>query len=140
VTGGEPVHLGARTEYLRIGGAVAIAALGILFAVIRLKPDRLVVKDQAVPERGFARVLANKWYVDEAYDRTIVRPLVGVSRRLLWTVTDKWLIDGLVVNGSAKLVNFFGRVGSYWQTGSVSTYAWAIVLGVLVVLGAFTLR
>jgi NADH-quinone oxidoreductase subunit L len=65
---------------------------------------------------------------------------VGISRRLLWTVTDKWLIDGLIVNGSAKLMNFFGRVGSYLQTGSVSTYAWAIVLGVLVVLGAFTLR
>ena len=140
VTGGEPVHLAARTEFLLIGGAVAIAALGILFAFFRLKPDRLVAKDQAVPERGFARVLANKWYVDEAYDRAIVQPVVGVSRRLLWTVTDKWLIDGLLVNGSAKLMSFFGRVGSYWQTGSVSTYAWAIVLGVLVVLGAFTLR
>ena len=140
VTGGEPAHLETRTEFFLIGGAVAIAVLGIAFAFLRLKPDRLVVKDQAVPERGFARVLANKWYVDEAYDRTIVRPVVGVSRRLLWTVTDKWLIDGLLVNGSAKLANFFGRVGSYWQSGSVSTYAWAIVLGVLVVLGAFTLR
>ena len=140
VTGGQPVHLETQTEFFLIGGAVAIAALGIAFAFIRLKPDRLVVKDQAQPERGFARVLANKWYVDEAYDRTIVRPVVGVSRRLLWTVTDNWLIDGLLVNGSAKLASFFGRVGSYWQTGSVSTYAWAIVLGVLVVLGAFTLR
>ena len=140
VTGGEPVHLTHRTEYFLIGGAVAIAVFGILFALVRLKPARLVPKDQAVPERGFARVLANKWYVDEAYDRTIVGPLVGVSRRLLWTVTDKWLIDGLLVNGSAKLTSFFGRAGSYLQTGSVSTYAWAIVLGVLVVLGAFTLR
>ena len=140
VTGGDAVHLAHRTEYFLIGAAVAIAIAGIAFALVRLKPARLVTKDQAVPERGFARVLANKWYVDEAYDRTIVRPVVGVSRRLLWTVTDKWLIDGLIVNGSARLMGFFGRVGSYLQTGSVSTYAWAIVLGVLVVLGAFTLR
>ena len=140
VTGGEAVHLEHRTEYLLIGAAVVVAVLGILFAFVRLKPARVVPKDQAVPERGFARVLANKWYVDEAYDRTIVRPVVGVSRRLLWTVTDTWLIDGLLVNGSARLTSFFGRVGSYLQTGSVSTYAWAIVLGVLVVLGAFTLR
>jgi NADH-quinone oxidoreductase subunit L len=140
VTGGEAVHLEPRTEYLLMGAAVAIALAGILFAVVRLKPARLVPTAQAVPERGFARVLANKWYVDELYDRTIVRPVVGVSRRLLWTVTDKWLIDGLLVNGSAKLASFFGRVGSYLQTGNVSTYAWAIVLGVLVVLGAFTLR
>jgi NADH-quinone oxidoreductase subunit L len=140
VTGGEAVHLAHRTEYLLIAAAVAIAVLGILFAFLRLKPARVVTKDQAVPERGFARVLANKWYVDEAYDRAIVQPVVGVSRRLLWTVTDKWLIDGLLVNGSARLMSFVGRVGSSLQTGSVSTYAWAIVLGVLVVLGAFTLR
>jgi NADH-quinone oxidoreductase subunit L len=140
VTGGQALHLDHRTEYFLIGAAVAIAVAGIAFALMRLKPSRVVPQDQAVPERGFARVLANKWYVDEAYDRTIVRPIVGVSRRLLWTVTDKWLIDGLLVNGSARLTSFFGRVGSYLQTGSVSTYAWAIVLGVLVVLGAFTLR
>jgi NADH-quinone oxidoreductase subunit L len=140
VTGGEPVHLTHQTEYMLIGAAVVIAVAGILFAVARLKPARLVPKAQAVPERGFARVLANKWYVDELYDRSVVRPLVGGSRRLLWTVTDKWLIDGLLVNGSARLTGFFGRIGSYWQTGNVSTYAWAIVIGVLVVLGAFTLR
>jgi NADH-quinone oxidoreductase subunit L len=140
MAGGEPAHLPPRTEVILIGAAVAIATLGILFAAIRLKPARLVPKDQAVPEKGFERVLANKWYVDELYDRTIVQPVVRVSRRLLWTVTDTWLIDGLLVNGSARLTSFFGRIGSYLQTGSVSTYAWAIALGVLVVLGAFTLR
>ncbi|MGQ0712373.1 MAG: NADH-quinone oxidoreductase subunit L [Gemmatimonadaceae bacterium] len=139
ITEGSPVHLEAGTEWALIGGAVAVAVLGILFAVVRLKPSRLVPKEQAVPERGFARVLANKWYVDEIYDRGVVRPVVNVSRRLLWRVTDTWLIDGLLVNGSAKLARWFGRAGSYLQTGSVSTYAWAIVLGVLVVLGAFTL-
>jgi NADH-quinone oxidoreductase subunit L len=140
ITEGSPVHLEASTEWLLIGGAVAVAAVGILFAVVRLKPGRLVPKQQAVPERGFARVLANKWYVDEFYDRAVVRPVVNVSRRLLWRVTDTWLIDGLIVNGSARLASWFGRVGSYMQTGNVSTYAWAIAIGVLVVLGAFTLR
>jgi NADH-quinone oxidoreductase subunit L len=140
VTGSDPAHVDYRTEMILIGAAVAMAVVGIVFAVVRLKPARLVPKDQAVPETGFERVLANKWYVDELYDRTIVQPVVGVSRRLLWTVTDSWLIDGLLVNGSARLTTFFGRVGSYLQTGSVSTYAWAIVIGVLVVLGAFTLR
>jgi NADH-quinone oxidoreductase subunit L len=140
VTGGEPAHVSHQTEWILIGTAVAVAVVGIVFAVVRLKPARLVPKEQAVPEKGLARVLANKWYVDEIYDRAIVQPVVGVSRRLLWTVTDKWLIDGLLVNGSARLMGFFGRVGSYLQTGSVSTYAWAIAIGVLVVLGAFTLR
>jgi NADH-quinone oxidoreductase subunit L len=140
LTGGQAQHLEPRTEYALIIGAVAIAVLGIFFAVVRLKPARVVPKDQAAPERGLARVLANKWYVDELYDRVIVQPVVRVSRRLLWTVTDSWLIDGLIVNGSAKLMALFGRIGSYAQTGSASTYAWAIVIGVLVVLGAFTLR
>jgi NADH-quinone oxidoreductase subunit L len=140
LTGGQAPHLELRIEYFLIGGAVAIGVLGIAFAAVRLRPDRVVPKDQAAPEKGFGRVLANKWYVDELYDRVIVQPVVRVSRRLLWTITDTWLIDGLIVNGSARLMAFFGRIGSYMQTGSTSTYAWAFVIGVLVVLGAFTLR
>jgi NADH-quinone oxidoreductase subunit L len=138
--GGEAVHLSHSVEYMLIGVAVAVAVTGIVLAVVLLKPARLVPKEQAPAERGFQRVLANKWYVDELYGRTIVTPIVSVSRRLLWRVTDSWLIDGLIVNGSAKVASGFGKLGSYLQTGSVSTYAWAIVLGVLVVLGAFTFR
>jgi NADH-quinone oxidoreductase subunit L len=87
----------------------------------------------AAAPRGFRKVLYNKWYVDELYDRTVVRPLLAVSRAS-WRFIDETLIDGLV-NGAGYLSRFAGWSGSRLQTGQLNTYAFAIVVGVLVVLG-----
>jgi NADH-quinone oxidoreductase subunit L len=58
----------------------------------------------------------------------------------LWKGVDSGLIDGLLVNGSAAVARAFGWVGSRLQTGSVGTYAWVLVAGVIAVLGAVSLR
>ena len=79
VTGGA-AHLDAATEEMLIGVAVAIAVAGIVFAMVRLKPQRVPRKRDAVPEFGFEGLVANKYYVDEAIDRTIVTPTYAVSR------------------------------------------------------------
>jgi len=50
------------------------------------------------------------------------------------------VIDGFFVNGSAAVARAFGWVGSRVQSGAVGTYAWVLVVGVLAVLGAVTLR
>ena len=133
-------HLAHDTEVYLIGAAVAIAVIGIVLAVVFLKPARLVRKADAPEERGIERVLVNKYYVDEGYDRAIVRPIHGLARGLLWTGVDKGLIDGLLVNGSGWLARGLGWMGSRLQSGHVGTYAWVLVLGMLVVLGAFTIR
>lgn len=85
-------------------------------------------------------MLEHKYFVDEAYDRAIVKPLVGVSRSVLWRGMDAGLIDGLFVNGSAYLMRGLGWVGARLQSGQVGTYAWVLVIGVLAVLGAFSIR
>jgi NADH-quinone oxidoreductase subunit L len=130
----------ANTEILLIGLAVLVAAAGIAVAVFTLKPEKLVPKSQSPEEEGFARVLLNKYYVDEAYDKVVVNPTVQISRNVLWRGIDAGLIDGLLVNGSSALARAFGWVGSRMQTGSAGTYAWVLVVGVLAVLGAVTLR
>ena len=140
VAGGVAAEVSASTEYLLIGAAVAIAAVGIALAYTRLKPARLVPKAQAPAEQGIERVLANKYYVDEAYDRAVVEPTVGLSRNVLWRGVDVGIIDGLLVNGSAWVSRLVGRVGSGAQTGNVGTYAWVLLAGVIAVLGAFTIR
>ena len=140
VTNGVAPEVAPSTEYMLVGLAVVIAIGGILLAVAVLKPARLVPKAEAAPEHGLGLVLANKYYVDEAVDDVIVTPIVEGSRGLLWRVIDNGIIDGLFVNGSAWLTKGFAWVGSQLQTGQVGTYAWAIVIGVLAVLGAFTLR
>jgi NADH-quinone oxidoreductase subunit L len=140
VTLGAAPHLEHSTEYALIGGAVAIAVIGIAFAFARLKPARLVPKKDAVEEEGFERVLVNKWFVDEAYDAAIVRPTYALSNNVLAAGVDRGLIDGMFVNGSAFVTRQFSRLGSTFQSGQVGTYAWTIVVGVLLVLGLFTFR
>jgi NADH-quinone oxidoreductase subunit L len=133
-------HVAPSTEEALIGVAVAIAVAGIVFAMLRLKPQRLPRKRDAIPEFGFEGVVANKYYVDEGIDRAIVRPTYRLSRSFLWRFVDAGLIDGLLVNGSAGLARGFGWLGSRLQTGNVGIYAWVLVVGVLAMLGAFTLR
>jgi NADH-quinone oxidoreductase subunit L len=143
-------------EYSLIGAAIVIALAGIALAFARLKPERLVPKAQAPAEHGFGRVLADKYYVDEAYDAAIVQPVVGVSRGLLWRGIDVGLIDRLTrlfvqskdddaAPGSSVpmggwLSRAVGYLGSQLQSGRVGTYAWVLVVGVLFVLGAFSFR
>jgi len=133
-------HVPVATEEMLIGLAVLIAVAGILFAFVRLKPSRVPRKADAIPEHGFEGVVANKYYVDEALDRTVVTPVYASSRNFLWRIIDNGLIDGFFVNGSAALARGFGWVGSRLQTGNVGTYAWVLVVGVLVMLAALTLR
>jgi NADH-quinone oxidoreductase subunit L len=133
-------HMSTSLEYGLVGLAVLIAVAGIAFAWSRLKPESLVPKRESPAEEGFEKVLLNKYYIDEIYDGTIVKPVVGVSRGLLWRGIDNGLIDGLGVNGSAMLTRFVGWIGSQLQSGQLGTYAWMLAAGVIVVLGAFTMR
>ena len=81
-----------------------------------------------------------KYYVDELYDDAIVTPIVSGSRNVLWTGIDRGIIDSLFVNGSAVLARGVGWIGSQLQSGQTGAYAWAIAIGALAVLGAFTFR
>jgi NADH-quinone oxidoreductase subunit L len=143
ITHGAAPPANATLEYGLIGVALLIAVAGIVVASTMLKPERLVPKREAKPEEGFERVLANKYYVDEIYDDAIVQPTVSVSRSLLWQGIDQGLIDKTLVNGIGGkhgLARFVGWIGSQLQSGQVGTYAWVLVVGVLFVLGAFTIR
>ncbi len=156
VTKGVVPEVAHSTEVALIGSAVVIAVVGILLAVVRLKPASLVPKAQSPAEHGFERVLADKYYVDELYDAAIVTPVVSTSRGLLWRGLDVGIIDGLTrlfvqskdddqaIGTSVPMGGFItrlvGLIGSQLQSGQVGTYAWVLVVGVLFVLGAFTFR
>jgi NADH-quinone oxidoreductase subunit L len=134
---GGAAHLSHSTETMLIGTAIAIAIAGIAIAWVRLKPANLVPKPQAVPATGFQKVLENKWYVDEVFDATVVKPTYAVSKGVLWGGVDVGVIDTLLVNGSAAFARFTGWIGSQLQSGRVGTYAWLIAIGGFLVLRAF---
>jgi NADH-quinone oxidoreductase subunit L len=140
ITNGVTLETSHGTEAMLIGVAIVIAVVGIAVAVLSLKPVRLVPKTQAPAEHGFEKVLADKYYVDEVYDAAIVRPTYQLSKNVLWRGLDSGIIDNLFVNGSAAVARGLGWLGARVQTGSTGVYAWAIAIGAIAVLSAFSFR
>lgn len=136
---GGGAHLSEATEHLLVGVAIATAVAGILTAVLVLKPAKLTPASAAPKPEGVARVLEGKYFVDEIIMAMLVRPVIKVSRTLLWRGIDVGLIDGLMVNGSATLARGVAWVGARVQSGLVGNYAWAIALGVLGLVAMMTL-
>jgi NADH-quinone oxidoreductase subunit L len=131
---GEPLH-GAPVgggEALWAAISTALAAAVILIATRVVGAARVVPATEATAPTGLRRVLYNKWYVDEIYDALIVRPVLATSRAL-WRFVDQGLIDGLA-NGAGYATRAFGWVGSRLQSGQINTYAFAVVLGALLLL------
>jgi len=84
------------------------------------------------------KLLDNKYYMDDINAFFFG----GGSRTLgdrLWKIGDVTFIDGLLVNGSAKLVAWFAGVSRHLQTGMLYHYAFAMIIGVLMLfaLGLF---
>jgi NADH-quinone oxidoreductase subunit L len=88
---------------------------------------------------GVYRLLLNKYYVDEAYDATVVQPIKQGSTILLWKGFDAGVIDG-TVNGVGALVRGSSGVLRRLQTGSMSAYAGSLFLGVVLILGYYLFR
>jgi NADH-quinone oxidoreductase subunit L len=80
--------------------------------------------------------LLNKWYFDELYDAIFVRPAMWLGR-LLWKQGDGTIIDGLGPdNIAARVLWTTGRVVKL-QTGYVYHYAFAMLIGVALIVTAF---
>jgi NADH-quinone oxidoreductase subunit L len=76
-------------------------------------------------------VLENKWYVDELYDKGIVKPLHRFAG-FLNSVVERYVIDGLV-NGTGRLINYSSRQLRLLQSGQVGSYVLLMVLSILVI-------
>ena len=126
------------TEWMLIGGAVLVALLGLLLGWRATLSRPIPNAREAPAETGFARVLFRKYYVDEIYDALIVRPLVAISRFVLWKGVDQGLVDGAAVNGSAGLARGLGWIGSRLQSGQLGLYVVVFLLGAVWLLRAVT--
>ena len=125
-----------QTEYFLVGGAVAISLLGLFAGYRATLARKIVPASESAEDTGVARVLNRKYYVDEVYDAIIVRPLVWLSRTVLWRVVDQGVVDGAAVNGTAKLSRGLGWLGSRLQTGQVGVYVVLFLVGALWILHA----
>ncbi len=124
------------TEKLLLAGAVAVALAGLFLGWRTTLAKPILVAREAPPERGFARVLYHKYYIDELYQALLVRPLVGISRWILWKGVDQGLVDGAAVNGSAAFARGLGWLGSRLQSGHLGVYVVVFLIGAVWLLRA----
>ena len=85
------------------GPAIYLAIAGVVTAwyIYMKQPD--IADNIRQRFRGIYQLLINKYYADEFNDYVFAGGARGVGR-LLWKIGDSVIIDGLIVNGSAKLV------------------------------------
>jgi NADH-quinone oxidoreductase subunit L len=85
------------------------------------------------------KFLLNKWYFDELYDALFVRPAKSLGQ-FLWKFGDEKIIDGFGVNGTALLTHIAAGKTSRLQTGYLYHYAFAMLLGFLVIVSWVVLK
>jgi len=131
-----PEHtISAGETWLHVVKTVAFAGSGFALALYMYVMRPALPGRLAESARGLHTVLVHKWYVDELYDRVIVRPLVFLSDRVLYRGLDAGLLDGGIINGSARLVRGLAANGlKYAQTGFAQSYLLVMVVGTLLVI------
>jgi NADH-quinone oxidoreductase subunit L len=82
----------------------------------------------------FHRLLVHKYYFDELYERVIAAGTRALGRGL-WHVGDEAVIDGALVNGSARTVGWLSGVVRRVQSGYLYHYAFAMIIGLAALLG-----
>jgi NADH-quinone oxidoreductase subunit L len=113
--------------------AVLVALEGWLIAdkYYRRKPERPARLAAAVPS-GY-KLLAGKYFVDEIYGATVVKPLLGFSKYIL-----EWVVDVGILGGAAWLLGgvaiFSGAILQRWQSGNLRSYAAWLAAGAAAVL------
>jgi NADH-quinone oxidoreductase subunit L len=89
--------------------------------------------------RGIYLFLLNKWYFDELYDALIVRPAMALGLGL-WKTGDGGVIDGFGPDGIASMTRGLAVRAGRLQTGYLYHYAFAILIGVVVMVSWYLLR
>ncbi len=104
----------------------------------------LYMVNTALPAKIQARVqflytlLDNKYYFDRFNEIFFAGGSRGIGR-LLWQTGDAKLIDGMIINGTARTVGWVSGVVRRVQTGYLYHYAFAMILGLMFLLATYVL-
>lgn len=118
-------HVTHSTEYMLMGLSTGLVLLMIAFAWFKFK------NYQRTEETGLGKVLENKWYVDELYDKIIVNPLHNFGG-FLNSVFESKVVDG-IVNAVGKAVNYGSRQLRLLQSGQVGNYVLLMVVSMVLI-------
>jgi NADH-quinone oxidoreductase subunit L len=118
--------------------SLAVALVGILVAYRFYVASPETPRRLAEQARGLYRLVYNKYFVDEAYEATVIQPIYRGSVKL-WQDFDAAVIDG-AVNGVGNQIERGSAFLRSVQMGYVQFYALVLTLGAVVVIGYLALR
>jgi len=111
--------------WLALGGAVTAWFLYIV------RPELpAIIKKKA----GFLSTILEKKYGFDEFNAFVFAGGARLLGRGLWKGGDQMLIDGLLVNGSAKLVGWIASIVRLFQTGYIYQYAFTMIIGLFVMM------
>ncbi len=114
----------------------AAAGVAVAWFLYMKRPD---IPDWFEEKLSFVHtLLVNKYFFDRFNEIFFAAGSRGIGK-LLWKVGDQKLIDGLVVNGSAKSVGYISSVIRHIQTGYLYHYAFAMIIGLIILMGLYVL-
>ena len=113
---------------------LAMAGVATAYYLYMIRPELPAKIQQRF--QWLYRLLDNKYYFDDFNQKVFA----GGSRmigQLLWKVGDQTIIDGVVVNGTAKTVGIVSKVARHVQSGYLYHYAFAMIIGLWLLLTYF---
>lgn len=127
------VHIEHNTELMLMAISVAVAIVAILFAYFRFSNNKNVpVSDEQMS--GLSKVVYDKYYIDEMYDKAFVNSISASSKALNTSVETKG-IDS-IVNNVGKGVMGTSKLFKNLQLGSTNTYILIMTLGLAAIAGS----
>ena len=126
-------HGPAATGIMIVATLAGLIGIGLAYLFYVKSPD---IPDRLMTQWSMLYNLSlNKWYVDEAYDKTIVNPTFRMAD-YMWKKVDVAIIDK-AVNGVARGFAWWGWVARFIQTGETQNYALSMTVGAVIILTAY---
>jgi NADH-quinone oxidoreductase subunit L len=117
-------------EHAVVYGSVALALAGLAGAAYFFGGDGRRAERVQRRFAGLHRLLSGKYFVDEAYEAFISRPLHWISDRVFLGLGDRVLLDG-TLDGLATLARRTAGALSRVQAGNLQLYALLLLAGVV---------
>jgi NADH-quinone oxidoreductase subunit L len=121
------------------GPAVWLAAAGVFTAWLIYMKKPAIADTLARRAGAIYTLLVNKYYADDFNQAVFAGGGRGLGR-FLWRVGDIMMIDGVAVNGSARVIGWLSGKVRHVQTGYLYHYAFAMIIGLLGLLSWFVIR
>jgi len=133
VLGHPELHGTHAQEFGIMGLSTTIALSGIVIAAILYLIKTYLPLRLAQSFSGIYRIVFNKYYVDELYHWTIVRPALWIADGFIERFTDAKIIEG-IVNGVPRSIGRFAGILRKVQTGITQHYAIIMAAGIVFII------